>query len=181
MQQRMRDLNARWRGQGLPQLRTRIGINTGRAVAGNTGTDTIFNYTILGDCVNLASRLEGVNKEYGTLIVIGEDTWQRVHDAFDTRELDWIRVKGKQQAVAIYELAAEAGGLAPAAREVFRLYAEGLSLYRSGRWEAAAAAFTAALAVDGADGPSRTMADRCAEYLRSAPAGWDGVYVRHTK
>ena len=181
MQRRMVELNARWAAQGLPQLRTRIGINTGRAVAGNMGTDTIFNYTILGDCVNLASRLEGVNKEYGTLIIVGEDTWHRVEDQFEARELDWIRVKGKKQPVAIYELAAETDRLDDRRRQVFIRYAEGLACYRAGRWRDAAAAFDAALAIDPQDAPSRTFASRCRYYLEHAPADWDGVHVMTTK
>ena len=181
MQRRMTELNAKWGAAGLPQLRTRIGINTGLAVAGNMGTDTIFNYTILGDCVNLASRLEGVNKEYGTLIIVGEETWRRVGGQFEARELDWIRVKGKQQPVAIYELAAEAGRLDDGRRQVFSRFADGLALYRAGQWRDAAAAFDAALAVDPQDGPSRTFRTRCAYYVDHTPAEWDGVHVMTTK
>ncbi len=181
MQQRMIDLNRRWRAQGLPQLRTRIGINTGRAVAGNMGTDTIFNYTVLGDCVNLASRLEGANKEYGSLITVGEDTWTRVHAEFEMRELDWIRVKGKVKPVAMYELVSEAGALDDQRKEAFRCYAEGLAFYRAGRWSEAAAAFDAALRVHPVDGPSRAMARRCAYYQRHVPATWDGVHDMHDK
>lgn len=181
MQRRMLDLNERWAAEGLPQLRTRIGINTGRAVAGNMGTDTIFNYTILGDCVNLASRLEGVNKEYGTLILVGEDTWARVEGAFDARELDWIRVKGKARPVAIYELAAEAGALDAGRRALFDRYAEALALYRDARWREAADLFGSILASHPHDGPSRTLHERCAYYLEHAPDAWDGVHVMKTK
>jgi adenylate cyclase len=78
MQRVMIDLNRRWTADGLLGLRTRIGINSGTAVAGNMGTDSIFNYTVLGDSVNLASRLEGINNEYGTLIITGEDTRKRI-------------------------------------------------------------------------------------------------------
>ena len=181
MQQRMIGLNARWGSEGLPQLRTRIGINSGRAVAGNMGTDTIFNYTILGDCVNLASRLEGTNKEYGSLITLGEDTWTRVHSEFETRELDWIRVKGKMKPVAIYELVSEAGALDDRRKETFRRYADGLAFYRAGQWKEAAAAFDAALSLDPSDGPSRALAARCAYYQRHAPPVWDGVHVMDSK
>jgi adenylate cyclase len=181
MQERMIALNAQWERQSLPRLRTRVGINTGVAVAGNMGTSTIFNYTILGDCVNLASRLEGVNKEYGTLVVIGEDTWTRVGDEFETRELDWIRVKGKNRPVAIYELAAEAGRIDRRRQELFKRFAEGLHLYRAQRWSEAARAFDQALEIDGEDGPSRVFADRCALYRRQAPEAWDGVHAMRFK
>ena len=181
MQARMGQLNARWAAQGLPTLRTRIGINTGRAVAGNMGTDTIFNYTILGDCVNLASRLEGVNKEYDTLILVGEETWASVRSAFEGRELDWIRVKGKTRPVAIYELAGPAGTLDQLRRAVFSLFAEALALYRAGRWTEAGAAFERVLALDPSDGPSRIFRARCTAYAASPPDLWEGVHVMKTK
>lgn len=181
MQHAMIALNAKWAAAGLPQLRTRVGINTGRAVAGNMGTDTIFNYTILGDCVNLASRLEGVNKEYGTLIIVGEDTRDRARDGFEYRELDWIRVKGKVKPVAIFELAGQIGGIDPRRREVFRLYATALTLYREGRWTAAADAFAGVLALEPHDGPSRTLAARCSYYFEHPPEGWQGVHVMTSK
>ena len=182
MQRRMVDINAQWSNEGLPPLRTRIGINTGRVVAGNMGTDTIFNYTVLGDTVNLASRLEGVNKEYTTLIIVGEDTWARVSDRFEGRELDWIRVKGKQEPVAIYELVCESGALDPARRELHSRFAAGLTAYRAGRWMDAIAHLDAALAIDPTDGPSLTFKDRCARFAASGPPdSWDGVYVMTTK
>ena len=181
MQERMVALNERWARESLPRLRTRVGINTGIAVAGNMGTNTIFNFTIIGDCVNLASRLEGVNKEYGTLVTIGEDTWHLVRDEFETRELDWIRVKGKAQPVAIYELVAEKGQIDGRRREVFRRFADGLSAYRSQRWDEAATAFAAALEIDPDDGPSKVFSSRCAHYRAHAPDAWDGVHVMHYK
>jgi adenylate cyclase len=177
MQHQMSDLNHRWSSRGLPLLRTRIGINTGVAVAGNMGTTTIFNYTILGDCVNLASRLESVNKEYGTLTIVGEDTWKLVHGSFEGRELDWIRVRGRTTPLTIYELGAEAGQLDGRRRDVFRHFAEGLVLYREQRWSEAAAAFDRALALDPSDGPSRTFLPRCAAFQRQPPSEWDAVHT----
>ena len=181
MQRRMLDVNA-WRtAQGLPPLKMRIGINSGRAVAGNMGTETIFNYTILGDCVNLASRLEGVNKEYGTLILAGEDTWTRLNGAFEGREVDWIRVQGKERPVAIYELAAEAGALDEKRRAAFALFASALDLYRAGRWRDARAGFERVLEADPDDGPARTFAARCAQHIVSPPESWEGVHTMRTK
>jgi adenylate cyclase len=177
MQRRMVSLNERWSSQNLPLLRTRIGINTGVAVGGNMGTTTIFNYTVLGDCVNLASRLEGVNKEYGTLIIVGEDTWRLVHGAFEGRELDWIRVKGRTAPVAIYELAGERGEIDAQRRELFQQFAEGLLLYRAQRWADAAQAFRRALELDPNDGPSQTLLKRSTMYDQHAPDAWDGVHA----
>jgi adenylate cyclase len=182
MQRRMTELNAQWAREGLPSLRTRIGINTGEVVAGNMGTETIFNYTVLGDTVNLASRLEGVNKEYGTLVIVGEDTWARVSAQFEVRELDWIRVKGKQEPVAIYELISEAGALDPRRRELLARFAAGLHTYRAGRWSEAAAHFAGALDLEPADGPSLLFAERCQRYAAAGtPPAWDGVHVMQTK
>lgn len=182
MQRRMIDLNRAWGAQGLRGLRTRIGINTGPVIAGNMGTDTIFNFTVLGDCVNLASRLEGVNKEYGSLTIVSEDTWSRVRAEFEARELDWIRVKGKQQPVAIYELAARRGELDTGRRAAFERFAAGLTRYREGCWPAARAAFAAALDLDPADAPSRVFLSRCDHYAAHPPVEpWDGVHTMHTK
>jgi adenylate cyclase len=177
MQRQMKALNDHWKSRGLPPLRTRIGINTGMAVAGNMGTTTIFNYTILGDCVNLASRLEAVNKEYGTQVIVGEDTWKRAGDSFEGRELDWIRVRGRTTPLTIYELVAEAGQLDAVRKELLECFAEGLALYRQRRWSEAEAAFARALAHDPHDGPSRTFLRRCAAYERQAPVEWDGVHT----
>jgi adenylate cyclase len=182
MQARMRELNTQWAAEGLPALRMRVGINTGIAVAGNMGTDTIFNFTVLGDCVNLASRLEGVNKEYGTLVLAGEETWARVAPHFEGREIDFIRVKGKERPVSIYELAAVSGELPPHIREVFDRFTAGLQCYRAQQWLDAKAWFDSALSLEPADGPSATFARRAAEYARHPPAaGWDGVHVMHAK
>jgi adenylate cyclase len=182
MQRRLDVLNEEWRRNGTPVLHMRIGVNTGVAVAGNMGTDEIFNYTILGDCVNLASRLEGVNKAYGTSTILGADTWAHVQGHFETRELDWIRVKGKATPVAIYELIAEAGGLTADEQVVLERFASGLACYRARRWAEAETAFRSALDARPDDGPSRTFLARCARYAVSPPPEpWDGVYEMQTK
>jgi adenylate cyclase len=177
MMRRMHGLEVVWRAAGLPPLRMRTGVNTGRVVAGNMGTDTVFHYTIIGDAVNLASRLEAVNKEYGTAILVGEDTWRRVAGRFETREIDAIAVKGRAQPLAIYELLGEAGTLAASKRALLVRYAEGLALYRARRWHEAAGRFRAALAVVPDDAPSRLMVDRCLQYEGAPPGeGWNGVH-----
>jgi adenylate cyclase len=182
MQRRLGELNEAWLRADAPALRMRVGVNTGTAIAGNMGTDEIFNYTILGDCVNLASRLEGVNKYYGTRIILGEDTWTRVSDAFEARELDWIRVKGKAQPVAIFELLSTAGALPASMGSLRDRYAEGLALYRERKWNEAAAKFRAALELDATDGPSRTLLERCSQLAQEPPPEpWDGVYVMSAK
>jgi adenylate cyclase len=182
MQRRLHTLNEEWHQTGEPELHMRIGVNTGTAVAGNMGTDEIFNFTILGDCVNLASRLEAVNKQYGTRIIVGEETWMRVTNLFEGRELDWIRVKGKARPVAIYELLSEIGGLSDQARALRDSYVDGLRLYRERKWTEAAAKFRGALDVDPMDGPSRILLERCTQAAVSPPLEpWDGVHVMTTK
>ena len=182
MQRRLAALNDEWRRVGASPLQMRIGVNTGTATAGNMGTDEIFNYTILGDCVNLASRLEGVNKYYGTRIIVGDDTRSRVDGLFEWRELDWIRVKGKAHPVAIHELLGEAHGLSDRMRSIRDRYAEGLRLYRMRNWTDAAEEFRIVLDLDPNDGPSRTLLDRCMHAVQDPPPEpWDGVYRLATK
>jgi adenylate cyclase len=182
MQRRLNTLNEESRRIGEPELHMRIGVNTGTAVAGNMGTDEIFNYTILGDCVNLASRLESVNKQYGTRIIVGEETWTRVKDEFEARELDWIRVKGKVRPVAIYELLSEANGLSEQTRALRDSYSKGLRLYRERKWTEAAAKFRDVLDLDPTDSASRVLLERCTHAVETPPLEpWDGVYVMTTK
>jgi adenylate cyclase len=181
MQARMRELNREWSAAGYPEIRMRVGINTGTVVAGNMGTDEIFNFTILGDNVNLASRLEGVNKEYGSLTIASESTRQRLGDGFLLRELDSIRVKGKVEPVAIYEVSGMQDAEGQTA-ELHRLFGEGLALYRAGDFGQAERRFAAALLIEPGDGPSRTFVERCRAYRDSPPPeDWGGVHVMKTK
>lgn len=181
MQRRMRELNAAWEAAGLPRLRMRMGLNTGRVVAGNMGTDTVFHYTIIGDAVNLASRLESVNKIYGTDMLAGEDTRRLAGDAFVWREIDRVKVKGRATAATIYTLVGQAGDAREpdSGKRVAAHYATGLSKYRERQWLTAAEYFRSALSIDPSDGPSRTMLARCKQHAASSsppPETWDGVF-----
>ncbi len=178
MQRALDELNQRESMHGREPLRMRVGISTGTVVAGNIGTDDIFNYTVLGDTVNLASRLEGVNKAYGTRALIGEDTLRRVEAAVEAREIDWIRVQGREQKVGIYEIAAMAGGLPPRRRALFEAYREGLGRYRDREFARSRVAFERALELDPQDGPSRTFLRRLAKFGETPPGPeWDGVFA----
>jgi adenylate cyclase len=178
MDRRMDALNAQWEASGLPRLRMRVGVNSGRVVAGNMGTSTVFHYTVIGDAVNLASRLEGINKFYGTRVLLGQDTWERVRHAFVTREVDLIRAKGKARPLSIHELIAEAGPLPPAKSALLDRFGTGLSAYRALEWARAAEDFGAALQIDPQDGPSRMLLERARRYETDPPPpDWDGIHV----
>jgi adenylate cyclase len=184
MMTRVHEMQKKWEAEGRPHLDIGIGINTGGASVGNMGSSLRYGYTALGDTVNLSSRLEGLNKDYGTHIIVNESTFSAAATAgFVFRELDLIRVKGKKLPVTIYELIGRAGETSdygpPAAAqsrlEDFRLARE---LYRQRQWEAAQKAFETILAKWDSDGPARTYWKRCQEYLfDEPPSGWDGVFT----
>jgi adenylate cyclase len=132
----------------------------------------------MGDHVNLGSRLEGLNKAYGTEILIGENTAQLVEESFLLREVDTVRVVGREQPVRIYELLAKASTSLPSAQDkAFRSYAAGLEAYRQQRWNEALELFEASLALWPGDNPSRVMAERCQLFQKMPPlVEWDGVF-----
>jgi adenylate cyclase len=183
MQEARHALAEAWAKIGRPPLAARTGINSGRMLVGNYGSRYRFNYSVLGDQVNLGSRLEQLNKAYGTEIMIGEQTAELVGNSFLLRELDKVQVKGRKQALRIYELVAVAGAALPAEQlQMLRLYASALEAYRQRRWDDAAERFGQCLALWPTDGPSRVMRERCGT-LRQAPlpADWDGTFEHLTK
>jgi adenylate cyclase len=183
MQEDLAALRAEWARIGRPPLRARTGINSGPMLVGNLGSRYRFAYGALGDNVNLGSRLEGLNREYGSEILIGENTARLVGDAFRLRELDMVRVKGRRQPVRVYELLAKAGAALPEQVEgSLEPFAAGLAAYRRQAWAEAMAQFGRALAANPADGASRTMLERCRIYQASPPsADWEGVFSMRTK
>ncbi|HET7107112.1 MAG TPA: adenylate/guanylate cyclase domain-containing protein [Candidatus Acidoferrum sp.] len=184
MMKTVRAMQKQWEAEGKPKLDIGIGLNSGPASVGNMGSALRYGYTALGDTVNLSSRLEGLNKEYGTHILVNESTYAAVKDAgFLFRELDIIRVKGKLQPVTIYELMGKVSELEqdPKFKELqVRLQDFGAArqLYRQRHWEQAQHAFQEILNRAPDDGPSRMYWKRCQEYLfDEPPVGWDGVFT----
>jgi adenylate cyclase len=178
---RLNELNEKWSAEGKKTLKTGIGINTGPVNVGNMGSDKRFSWTVMGDHVNLSSRLEGMTKEYGVRILISEFTYEQVKDVFVVRELDRIKVKGKTQPVSIYELM---GFLTEQDQfvELMNLFASALDAYRRMEWQEATEKFEELLTIYPGDGPSTTLLHRCHEFAIESPEpGWDGVYEMKIK
>ncbi len=169
------ELGRVWQGQGYPALKMGVGINTGEAVVGNMGTELRFDYTAMGDTVNLASRLEGMNRLYGTGIIVSQATFEKTKEDFLFRELDLVRVKGKRRPVRIHELLDHEDDTLR--EELVRPFEEGLRLYRLSRFVEARGLFQGILERFPEDGPSLLYVRRCEQFSKSPPhEGWDGVY-----
>ena len=180
MQVRLGELRQKWKEEGRPELFMRIGLNTGPMVVGNMGSKTRMDYTMMGDSVNLAARLEGVNKQYGTYTMCSEFTYEQAKDFIEARELDLIRVVGKKEPVRIFEILGKKGELDM--HEALPLYSQGLEHYRNQRWDEALQSFEKVLQVDKDDGPSLTFFQRCIVFQSKPPSDhWDGVFSMTSK
>jgi adenylate cyclase len=182
MQRRLQEITPDLEARYGVKLVVRAGINSGQVAVGNMGSAQKVNYTLMGDTVNLAARLEGANKPYDTYLMVGEDTWKQVFFAVVGRELDLLRVKGKDKPVRVYEPLAMNDALPDDWEAWIARYEEALELYRSRRFEEATEAFEEVIALRGHDGPSRVYLERCAQYrVDPPPEDWDGVYVMTSK
>ncbi|MBO7005909.1 MAG: adenylate/guanylate cyclase domain-containing protein [Pseudomonadales bacterium] len=178
MNERLLELRDKWVEEGIPQLKVRMGLNSGPMVVGNMGSAQRMNYTIMGDAVNLAARLEGANKAFASRMMISESTYRACESDIDARELDTIRVVGKNEPVTVYELLNRKNQTAGPMADLVEQYARGLAAYRSMDFVGAKAMFEKCLEIVPGDGPAETFAARCESFLQYSPeSGWDGVFT----
>jgi adenylate cyclase len=189
MQERLAELREKWQAEGdrwpeiVHHMQNRIGINTGKMVTGNMGSAMRMNYTMMGDTVNLAARLEASAKQYGVYIQVAEETYKACKDKFIWRDLDYVIVMGKTEPAQVFELVAEAGNMPNGYDKLIPAYDEAIKLYRNQEWEKAIEAFKSSDSLEDMfpgrkTNPSRIYIPRC-EHYRDNPPGdnWDGSWA----
>ena len=183
MQKRLGELRPKWKKEGKPELAARCGVNTGIVIVGNMGGKDRFDYTVIGDSVNLASRLEGANKQYQSQIMISDFTFSHVKGKVVTRELDMIQVKGKTEPVKVFELLGKMGmQMTENQKQSLELYHEGLKLYRERKWEEAIAYFQQSFSLDETCYVAQIYTQRASLYqINPPPDDWNGVFIMTTK
>ncbi len=183
MMRALRRFNTERQGAGLEKIDIGIGISTDEVLSGNIGSLKRMDYTVIGDGVNLASRLEGANKMYGSHILVSEMTFGKLTGGYPCREIDLIRVKGKTKPVAVYEILGYHDEESfPGLPDVLEVYTEALGCYRCGDWAKGAGLFGEALRINPSDKACRLYKDRCDFFMSNPPGdGWDGVCVMETK
>ena len=173
----LKGLHKRWEIDGIPEISIGIGINTGPMSVGNMGSNMLFDYTVVGDHVNLGSRLEKLNREYGTNIIISEFTHRHIQDKFTCRELDIVRVRGRKEPVRIFELLGRDEPF-PKWSAFKRFFEQGLMAYRSQRWDDGIGGFGEALKIRPDDGPAKLYLQRCMQLREKSPSPkWDGIQM----
>jgi adenylate cyclase len=175
-------LNKEFEAKGLPKIDCRVGINTGLVVVGNMGSHERFDYTVMGDPVNLASRLEGANKEYHSHIMVSDVTFEKAREHIEARDLDLIRVKGKKEPRRVFEVLCKRGQMSDALMKGRDQYHEALRLYRNGKFSDAIAVFEEVLHFMPDDHLTRKYLERARVYaITPPPNGWDGVFEMKSK
>jgi len=192
MEEKLSSLREKWSHDGewpelVHNMRHRIGLNTGDMVTGNMGSNMRMNYTMMGDTVNIAARLEASAKQYGVYIQVAENTYKSIIDNFEWRFLDNVRVKGKKLPVKVYELLAETGKLDEAHSKVLPIFHEGIEFYNSQKWDKALKAFRSSDEFEDMfplrpQNPSKIYIERCEYFLKNPPGDdWDGVWTLTAK
>jgi len=193
MQDRLAELREKWQGDGerwpeiVHHMQNRIGINTGPMVTGNMGSAMRMNYTMMGDTVNLAARLEASAKQYGVYIQVAEESYKACKDKFIWRDLDFVIVMGKTEPAQVFELIAEIGNMPPGYDKLLPAYDEALKLYRNQEWAKAIDAFKASDELENMfpgrkTNPSRIYIPRCEHYKENHPGDdWDGSWALISK
>ena len=177
MNNRLIELRVKAVQEGITPLTVRMGVNTGQMVVGNMGSSQRMNYTIMGDAVNLASRLEGANKAYGSGMMISESTYRSCEEDIDVRELDRIMVVGKSEPVTVYQLLSRKNQTTGVDADLVDQFSKGLEFYKAGDFRLAKSEFSSCLEIFADDGPALTYISRCQAFADNPPdADWDGVY-----
>ncbi len=175
---KLESLRERWQRAGIPPIYVRMGLSSGPMVVGNMGSKQRMNYTIMGDSVNVASRLEGANKAYGTASMISEATYELCKDDIDVRELDVIRVVGKNEPIKVFELLDRKNQSSIAIGSLAESFSKGLDLYKERNYDDAITQFQACLKIMPDDGPSQAYIERCQMFKETPPEkDWDGVFT----
>jgi adenylate cyclase len=165
-------LNARRAEEGKAAIRIGVGIGTGNVITGNIGSPMRMDFTVIGDPVNLAARIEEATKTYGADVLVGDATWERLAEKPRARRLDIVRLRGQTRPTELWEILTHRPDISDAA---IALYARGLDAYLAGDWSAALACFEEALADCPGDRPPAAMAERCRAFLHAPPQDWTGV------